>query len=176
MSLDTRQPDDNPYSAPSPLSSMPGGISPFVESAASEGVTQKTLDLLRQTRPWVRFLSVLGLIASLFFLIGTGAVAVTMFSGGAPPGFPPFVFLIYIPMALLALMSATYLFRYASRINGLLRDPRPVKLEAALQAQKSFWKLAGIVGLLFLVLYVALIGVIGLTVRSSPRATTTVGS
>ena len=51
-------------------------------------------------------------------------------------------------------MPAIYLKRYASRITDLINLNRADMLEAALEAQKSFWKFVGIVAAITIALYI----------------------
>lgn len=140
---------DNPYRSP-----FSGGEAPFGGDESGQVVTHKVLAMLRQTQPWVRFLSILGfIIATLMILVGAiGSVA--MF---ARPGISPaqlVVFLVYIPMGVLYFFPAFFLFQYASRINALWTTRSVRQLEEALEAQKSFWKFVGILMLLVILLYV----------------------
>jgi hypothetical protein len=139
--------DDNPYRSP-----FESGYTPILPDEVGQCVTPTVLDMLRQTQPWVRFLSVLGFISSgLMVLIGVGG-AVAMMSRGIG-----FIFLIYVPMALLYFVPSLFLFRYASRIAEL-RVIRGVKqLEDALAAQKSFWKFVGIAAMVVIAIYLLML-------------------
>jgi hypothetical protein len=140
----------NPYQAPL------GETSGFLDTAtsASGGVTGKTVEMLRQTRPWVRFLSILGFVfAALMLAVGVIGGAVGMATGG-PTGW---VALLYIPLALIYLMPSIYLNRYAGRIRDFELRPRLEQLDGALEAQKSFWRFVGIMMVVVLVAYALLI-------------------
>jgi hypothetical protein len=134
--------EENPYRSPSE-----SGDSPFVGNEVGQVVTPTVLAMLSQTQPWVRFLSVLGFIVSgLMVLIGLFGFATI----GRGMGF---VFLMYIPLALLYFIPSLFLFRYASRIADLRMTPGVTQLEDALAVQKSFWKFVGIVALIVISLY-----------------------
>jgi len=138
----------NPYAAPrAPVMQMsrPGGES---QGAVSAGA----LEMLRLTKPWVRFLGVLGIIGMVLLSLGGVAVAIAgaaMKSNGSMLGLG----LVYLLMGVLYLPPIIYLNRYANRIGDLLRSEAAEDLEAALTAQKSFWRYAGIVTLCVLCLY-----------------------
>ena len=97
---------------------------------------------LEKTRPWVRLLAVLAFIGVAFMALAGlfGAIA------GVASGEPSMTILlvIYPLCALLYLFPAIFMWRYAERINRFIRDRSLGALEAALDAQRSFWKFAGI--------------------------------
>ncbi len=119
-------------------------------------VTDRMLDVLRQTKPWVTFLSILA-------FVGTGLlalVALVMFSAGGilknlphQPGVPPFfgpgvvaVFgVLYLVMAVfIYLLPCLILFRYGTAIGRIVTGDGQTAMEEALSKQKSFWKYIGI--------------------------------
>ena len=65
-------------------------------------------------------------------------------------------------MALIYFFVSLYLLRYAGAIKRAVTGLNVADVEAALEAQASFWKLAGIMTLVGVVLY--LVMVIGLAV------------
>ncbi len=141
----------NPYDAPlAPLTSTtPQSDAGSTSSAAVE--------ILRSTKPWVRFLGVLSAIGMGFMVLGSLFVMVAAGSSRLP-GLPAGIGLVYFLMAGLYLPPVIFLNRYASRIGDLLASHSTLDLEEALRAQKSFWKYVGIVAVIFLVLYVLVIG------------------
>ena len=127
------------------------------QSMESVAATARALDMLRETRPWVRFVSVLMFVA-VGLMILSGLVLLVI----APPvGCVALV--VYGIASLFQIFPGIYLGRYATKISEVLQYRRPQDLEAALEAQKSFWKFVGIVlavilgiyALLFLLLIVA---------------------
>jgi hypothetical protein len=139
----------------------------------AEPITAGMLDALRKTRPWVRFLSILGIAASLFMIAVGVAVAVAgplFASDQIPPLMMIGLGVLYVLMAVLYFIPALYLFRYASAITGALTAPqRAPSVEEALRLQKSFWKYMGVLVILTFVIYgvaivaaVAIPGLIGL--------------
>ena len=104
---------------------------------------------LAETKPWVRFLSVLG-------FIGTGVAAtfllVGLLAGGVAPS--PFELIILVPMGLLFyLIPSVLLWKYGTRIGEFLGGSSPESFSAALIAQKTFWKYLGILALIIIVVY-----------------------
>ncbi len=154
----------NPYRSPFAV-----GDGPVVGDESGQVITHKVLSMLRQTQPWVRFLSVLGIIFSaLMVLVGSfGFVAMT-FTGPRTASVPFFLWLVYISMGVLYFLPALLLFRYASRINDLWTNRTVRQLEDALEAQKSFWKFVGILALVVIVLY--LVGIVVAFVFGAMRA------
>ena len=130
--------------------------------------TDKAIQALSATRPWVILFAVLlfiglgfGAIGVLLFLLG-GLAAVTQ-GGGGGAGIALFVMsLLQVVPLLLILFPALYLTRYAGAIGRLRASNSPADLEEALVAQKSYWKFIGIftlvvIGLQLLALLVLLV-------------------
>jgi GYF domain 2 len=149
----------NPYGAPQANVSLP------IQLAAEEPgqVSAEAVEALRKTKPWVRFMGVLGAI--MIALIVLGALAMALLSGG------PFrymglaarigVAVLYLIMAALHFPPVIFLHRYANRIGDLLDDPSALNLGEALRAQKSFWKYIGLFTLIMVCIYIlALVGVL----------------
>ena len=64
---------------------------------------------------------------------------------------------IYLIMGLLYIFPGIFLVRYATKINALLSSPTTAALEAALVAQKSFWKFVGISVLVVIGMYLLIV-------------------
>lgn len=157
----------NPYVSPVESS---GGIDVAPGSGEGGGaVTPGMKQALAETRPWVLFLSILaflgaglGAIASLLY------VAISAAAVGAL-GATGLIFLLGALMmagaTVLYFFAAYHLFMYASAIARFVRSSQARDLERALVAQKSFWRLVGMVTaavialyLLLAVFFVALVG------------------
>ena len=107
---------------------------------------------MKQTKPWVRFFSILGFISSGFMILaGIFMIFVAMATQQAQ-----FIVIavLYPLIGILYVFPALYLFRYASNIGEFLRSRRQEHLEEALGSQKSFWKFIGIMSVIMLILYV----------------------
>ena len=146
----------NPYSPPAApqayLEAPPGyGAPPQVAG----GVSDLAVDLLKQTRPWVMFLSILAFIGSAFMVIaavlmmGIGLLAST----GPESGVQVAMGAVYLPMAGLYVYPAIKMWMYGSAIGRLLTSRSSTDLEGALLQQKSLWKFSGIAVIVMIVLY-----------------------
>ena len=161
------RPDPEPFPAlniPSPLTTPAtprpaataagGSANPFsspqsqyfaAEHGSDEvGVTPATRQALKETKPWVTLFAVLGFIGSfgmvfaafgMFFVIG-------WFS------------LVYVLLAVAYVAGSYYLLSYGRRIGDYLSSGTALALERAILAQKSFWRLAGIITAVFIVLWI----------------------
>ena len=118
-------------------------------SSDETGVTMATRQALKDTKPWVTFLAVLGFIGGFFMLLFAGT---TLFVG-----FMGLFAIVYIAMAIAYLAGAYYLLAYGQRIGDFLNNGTARSLERAIVAQKSFWRLLGITFLLFVVIYAVII-------------------
>jgi hypothetical protein len=145
-------PPVDPYQPPTaPLDVPVGGA-----GASGGEVPASVVAVLAETRPWVKFLSVL-------FFIGMGLglvaaiVAVTMIPSSGMNSvalIPAFLLMLfYIPPAL-------FLSRYAGNIRRLQTGGGVPALQEALSSQKSFWKYVGVLAIVVMGLYLVL-GVFG---------------
>jgi len=132
----------------------------------SHAITPRMIDCLRQTKPWVRFLSILGFIGVVFMLvaglvmIAVGAVGARFareFGGGVGAAL---LGLLYILMAVLYVFPSVFLFRYASAIARMTLGHPAEAMETALAAQKSFWKFVGVLMMVMLGLYAVILVVV----------------
>ena len=138
--------DANPYASPqiTTMASDPGRGEPALDGAA---------EMLRQTKPWVRFISVMLFLGAAFIALAGLFVMGGGISEAMPGGIGAFLGFIYIAMAFLYIVPAVFLWMYADRIGVFLRDRSPGRLASALAAQKSFWRFVGIAMLVILCLY-----------------------
>lgn len=145
---------DNPFASPSSSSDgLPG---------PSEGpVTPLVLAYLRETRPWVLFLSVLGFILSGLMICGGASMALVSMAGSAVGEFSGamgvVLGLVYLAMAAIYVFPSLFLWRYGSSISGLLATEDAEQLETALKHQRSFWRFVGIATAIGLGLYLLFI-------------------
>jgi hypothetical protein len=132
----------NPYLPPQAEHVVYPGVPDVLgdDAAVPDGIVEQ----LRGTRPWVTFLSVIGFLgAGLTGLGGFAAMVSPTFvkeGAGMAIGFG----LIYLALGASYLWPSLGLLRYGSAIGDLIRDPRMEKLGVALDRQRSFWKLVGI--------------------------------
>jgi hypothetical protein len=152
-------PQPNLYAAPQANVNPPAQAMP----QATGLVSDEAVDLLRKTKPWVRFFSILGIIGIL--LMALGAVAMVLMSFGPFQAMPVIARIgigaLYLVLALLYVPPVVFLHRYASRIRELVDEHSFLNLEQALRAQKSFWKYIGMFMVITMCVYVlVLIGVL----------------
>lgn len=143
---------------PAALRAMPLGYE--ARGSGPIEATERAIDMLRQTRPWVRFLSILMFIGTglLLLMIVIMILAGRSRGGGVTVAGQTLIILLSV---LFYLPPAIYLNRYAGRLADLMHYRRAMDLEAALSAQKSFWKFMGILTLVIIILY-ALIFVVAM--------------
>lgn len=115
---------------------------------------------LRQTQPWLRFMGILAMIATVLMLLGGAGAA--LIGGLALAGViqVPSVNAILLPLGLLYmalacvyLFPALHLLRSAAAIRRLGTGAGHGDLLASLEGQRRFWKFVGITAIVFLVLY-----------------------
>ena len=121
-------------------------------------VSEDMLEALQATRPWVKFLAILGfvvmafvILAGLFMFVGFSVAPET---SKLPPFIGPVLGIVYIVMAIFFyLIPCLYLLRYA---NAIMRIPASgqAAMEDALRQQKSFWKYLGIFAIIAIAVYV----------------------
>lgn len=147
---------DNPYSS--------SGIDPL---SRSEGTTMTpgVLQALAGTKPWVQFCAILGFIftgfmvlGGIFMMIGGGFMAAAGDNSAMPfAGFPAVLGVIYLVMAFFYFFPSLKLWKYGRHIAALLGSNSMTDLEAALDAQRSFWKFVGILVCVAIALYIVAI-------------------
>lgn len=132
----------------------PGAVPP------RDTLTPGMLEALRKTKPWVRFLAILGFIVSVFLILaGIGVAAFALLTGGEGNPLAGAVGIglgaLYAATAILYIIPSRYLMRCAGAIQRALQSPaKSVPVEEALRYQKSFWKFAGILMLIMIFIYV----------------------
>jgi hypothetical protein len=87
-------------------------------------------------------------------LLGLAAV---IFGALAGAGAEIILLGLYILLGLLYFFPSLHLYRYARRISELEETPHVERLEAALEAQRSFWRFVGILMAIVLVAYALLL-------------------
>lgn len=122
-------------------------------------VAEEVVAILRSTKPWVRFLAVLGFIGLFLLVMGSLAIMVLPMGpmGSMPIGPRIGAAFVYLLMGLVQFPAVLFLNRYAGRIARLAASGAPMDLEDALRAQKSFWKYVGILTLVMMILYILVI-------------------
>ena len=144
------------------MSDQPTNQVPVVESgveatAGMVGLTPRAQQYLDETRPWVQFISIWTFVMAGFMVLGgLGLLAASVLGGLAArnqTGFGAFgsviggglLALLYVVLAFVYIAPGLYLSRYARAIAHLRAKASAAALEDALKHQKSFWRYAGIV-------------------------------
>lgn len=143
-------PDLPPDAAAAPAQQLSYAV-PRVEGVV---LTPKAYEMLRQTRPWVLFVGIVLIVIGALALVGS-AVGVAIGFTRQPEMVG--VSIAYVVVGLLYLFPGIYLRRYAAGIRDLMKLGGSEHLEAALEAQKAFWRLIGILTALILGLYVVIL-------------------
>jgi hypothetical protein len=139
----------NPYESPAAdLSAVPAGMS-------AEQFTQGMVTALHKTRPWVRFLSVLGFVGcGLAVLVALLMLVMGIFMPEFGNGMGVLAAVLYLFLAVVWFVPALSLHRYANSITRVVEGPGTPTIEDALEQQRSFWRIVGIMTLVMLGLYV----------------------
>lgn len=147
---------DNPYAVGDYAEA--GGHDPNEDPMKNE-----IIRLLVETRPWVRLVGILLMIAAVLMILGAVTLIVVTGIGGGG-GVELGIFgLLYFVLAILYVYPALCLNRYASAISAAETERDLSHVVEAIQQQKKFWRFVGICAAMLLVIYVlvAVVGVIG---------------
>jgi magnesium-transporting ATPase (P-type) len=124
-------------------------------------IDEKTLNNLDTTRKWAMFLSIIGFII-LGLIITIGLIAGTFFtvfnSGGKELGVPES--LMFIPILLLAVIyffPVLFLFRFSKRTGHAVHTLDKEELHKAFRSLKSYFVYIGILIIVVLLCYVAVL-------------------
>jgi hypothetical protein len=144
--------DVNPYQSPE-NPSVPER--PLIAQAA---LTDTMLRYLREASPWLRFLGIMGIIASGLMIAG-GIIAAIVMSVvpmslaeelGAPD-FPMSSFLplgilglVYVPVGVLFFFPSRFIYLFGAKIRSYMKGNAERELELAFKNNKSLWKFYGI--------------------------------
>jgi len=125
----------------SPAPSVPTGLSLLIQPLA-------------RTQPWVRFLAIMGFVAAAFMLlIGVFAGLAGLATGRVQT----FAFMLVYPIfAVVYVFPSLYLLRYADGIRSFVATGQDQDLAGALDAQRSFWKFAGIFTIVSIIFGIAM--------------------
>lgn len=142
---------DNPYA----VSNDSYGRDDAASSGGSAGVTQGTIQILEGTRPWVRLIGIVAWIVVAFMAVVSIFVLLGAVAGGQleMAGFA----IAYVLLTVIYGYTAKCLTDYASRITTVASTYEVSDLESALDSQRAFWKVAGVITAIFLVLYLGMI-------------------
>jgi len=147
----------NPFAPPSAVDVGPA-IPPQTD------VTDTVVELLSETRPWVKLMAVLAFIMTPLAMIAGAGMALTTGIQKVATLLPLMItMLVYLP-------AAVFLWKYAGGIRQLQKGGGQTALEAALRSQKSFWKYLGILACVLMSIYgVVIVGAILVGLMGAPR-------
>lgn len=115
-------------------------------------LTPASLEYLRGTASWMKFMSILGFIFCGFIVIvaliamGTASTFGGMYGAGLGAG----VFIVYLIMAVIILFPNIFLFNYARGIQNYFATNNVGALENAFQMQKRYWVFMGVLAIIYL--------------------------
>jgi Na+/melibiose symporter-like transporter len=140
----------NPYAPPQ---SSVADVAP-----AGGAITEDILAAMRGTKPWVLLIGILLFLSAAFLVLGAFAMfagsAVMGVGTGAPRGVMFGMSAFYLVGTVIYILLGVYLVKYSSAIARLLAGGHTADLEDALDQQRKFWKLAGILAVIAIVLMV----------------------
>lgn len=152
--------ENNPYS--SPAANLFGSTS----GTSTELVTPGVINKLQRTKPWIRFIGVLLWIMIVFMMIGAVGMtfATTMMAGEFDKTMPGMGGVFagamiggYLLFGFLYIYPAVKIWSYGTWIGKLVKSGSHDDLEKALDQQRAFWKFIGIITLILIVAYIAVI-------------------
>jgi Family of unknown function (DUF5362) len=139
----------NPYAPP--LANV-GDRAPGMDS-----ITEEMISALRGTKRWVLLIGILMFLGAALTALG-GIAALfgsAMMGAGVKGGLPTGVMIgmgaVYILLAVIYVFLGLYLVGYSSAIGRLVGSGQAGDMEAALQQQRKFWRLAGVMALIMMV-------------------------
>ncbi len=119
------------------------------------------IEALTRTRGWVRFFSIMGFISCGLLVLGGLAMLV---GGGSEFGYvygsegiAILIGFLYLLFAALYFFPSLKLTQYANRITSLQESHTEQDLVSALDMQRSFWALIGIMAIVTISLYILVI-------------------
>jgi hypothetical protein len=111
--------------------------------------TEEMLLSLRKTKPWVRFISILGILLTISMAINALEFLIHGNVYGQSSCLKAFIAgFIFLLVIIVQFFPSYFLFQYSSAIGRLLDDGGLEEMEDVLLRQKIFWKNIGILMLI----------------------------
>ena len=136
------------------------GSESYTNREADRAILNRINDTLRSTRPWTRFLSILGFIAAAI-LISSG-IAMMLGKNFLPKATDSSALMltgaINVAVSVFYWIPSIWLYKYSAAISRFLDGGGATELGNALLYQKSFWKYVGIIVLISMI--VAILGIL----------------
>lgn len=117
-------------------------------------ISEKAIQSLRETRPWISFMGIVGfvmcgfLILFSFFMIIVSSNLPSYAHGNGLPGAISFV--IYLIAAVVSFFPALYLYNYGQKLKDYLAIGSQESLEQAMDMQKRYYQFIGILSIIYL--------------------------
>ncbi|MEY4034185.1 MAG: hypothetical protein RL492_1379 [Verrucomicrobiota bacterium] len=125
---------------------------------------------IQGTKPWLRFLSILGFIGAGVCLLAAVIMAGLGIAGQQQPIVMAAMAFVYVLIAAIYLSASLRLHWAANAAGEVLADPTPAKLTAFLAQNRKFWKLIGIITIASMAFYfLAIIAAIALPLAQKIR-------
>ena len=136
------------------------GSESYTNRETDRAILNHINDTLRATRPWTRFLSILGFIVAVILIIA--GIAMILGRNFLPkstdtPGLM-LTGVMNVAVSIFYLIPSIWLFKYSSAISRFIGGGGASELDNALVYQKSFWKYVGI--LILISMIVAILGIL----------------
>ena len=136
------------------------GSESYTNRGTDRAILNHINDALRSTRPWTRFLSILGFIAAAILIIS--GIAMMLGRNFLPKSTDtPALMLtgiLNVAVSIFYLIPSIWLYKYSSAISRFLEGGDASELGNAVAYQKSFWKYVGIMILISMI--VAVLGIL----------------
>lgn len=130
--------------------------------AADPAVSSAVLQAFHGTRFWVRFIAGLGFAMTMMIVLFSLAAIIMSLAGSDVLEMNPLegllIGLIYSLSGLVYAIPTIYLWNYGTAIQKLLHTPDSVLLVKTIETQRKFWKVIGIISLVWISLLVVSIG------------------
>jgi Family of unknown function (DUF5362) len=122
-------------------------------------VSSAAVEALRGTKGWVKFVGILLFVCACLTLLAVvvmlgAAVVGTSAKTGLTFATALMMSLVYGIFGALYAFLGLYLMRFSGAIGRLIADRHPSQLEEALESQRKFWRLAGIVAMVMVALMI----------------------
>jgi hypothetical protein len=105
------------------------------------------IQILRKTLLWVWLLSIVGFVTAVLVAL-LGVASWVGISTNRVDAVPLAALIAYPLLIVLYLFPSYYLHKYSRRIRVFVAQGHTVQLEAALDAQRAFWRFIGVIVLL----------------------------
>lgn len=154
----------NPSAAERQSNSTSTSSTADLKSSASDQVSETTIRILVESRPWVTFLSVMGFVYAAFMMAG----GIFQLIIGARSGVFPVTSagLMSMLMSLVIAFGSWLLVSFAGGISNLQRSRRTSTLDRALATLKTLWVYLGII-LIVILTFAILMAIVIVSIAGS---------